>query len=235
MNRIDFTYQDFIDHIENDIPFSFTRWGDGEANAILGTKKPHKAQHNCDHHQYFPDMKEAMIKVLKSEPDYYLGIQNLAMKLRGPEIEELIKGLNISFSDADILHKASIHGNLGKLFEALNEKKDKIVIIGPDYLKALKSKIDYRYFISISSVDCWLDKSTVINECARLCMNETGLIFLFSASMATNVWVDILYNRYGEDNSFLDMGSLWEPYIGRSNRSYHKDIIKREKRNLQVE
>lgn len=227
MIKAQFTYQNFLEYIDAQIPFSFARYGDGEWNAILGPKKPHKNT-NCDGHQYFPEMGQELGEIIKSEPQYILGIQSLAMRLRGEEIEQFVKDLNISWCDADILHKASIKGNLDKLFAILNQTPEKIVIVGPEYLRAIRSKIKYGTFIAIPQKDCYLVTKQAINECAKIMTSNRGMIFLFSASMATNVWIDQLYIHFGQDNTLLDCGSVFDPYIGVNKRSYHKDIISRE-------
>ena len=46
-------------------------------------------------------------------------------------------------------------------------------------------------------------------------------VFAFSASMATNVIVDEMYNEIGNDCWMIDFGSIWEPFVGNATRSYH--------------
>ena len=226
MNKVDFTYAEFLSNLQNNIAFSFARYGDGEWNAILGTKSKKKA--NCDGHKYFADMGQELGKILKDCPDYILGMQNLAMRQRGDEIQNFIKDLNLSWTNADILHNASIKGKLFLLFNILKGLSDRIVIIGPYYLRDIKIKFDYKKFIEISEVDCWNDSDRIVNECAGILVGNPNMILLFSGSMAANVWIDRLYKHFGQYHSFIDCGSVWDPYIGQDKRSYHKQILARE-------
>lgn len=227
MNKLDFTYQNFLYNLEHNIPFSFARYGDGEFNAILGTKKPHKIK-NCDNHRYFADMGFELSEIIKGEPEYILGMQNLALRVRGEEIESFIEGLDIKWCNADILHNASIKGKMSFLFNALNNLNDRVVVIGPHYLKDIKEKFDYKYFVEVPQVDCWIESDRIINECAKILVGNPNMILLFSGSMAANVWIDSLYKHFGQDHSFLDCGSVWDPYVGQNKRSYHKQILARE-------
>ena len=44
-------FEELIEKIKNKEMFSFSRFGDGEMNAVFG-----KEGMNCDSHRYFPDM-----------------------------------------------------------------------------------------------------------------------------------------------------------------------------------
>ena len=48
------------------------------------------------------------------------------------------------------------------------------------------------------------------------------IVFAFSASMATNVIVDEMYDEIGDQCWMIDFGSIWEPFVGKITRSYHR-------------
>ena len=77
-----FTYEDLISKLQNNEPFSFSRFGDGEINCILGASPGQDATQNCDKHKYFKDMGMRLYKILESKPKYIMGMQSLAMRLR---------------------------------------------------------------------------------------------------------------------------------------------------------
>ena len=113
------TYQTFLEKIKSKTPFSFTRYGDGEWNAVFG-----KQGSNCDQHQYFPEMGKALVRCLSNSPRYFLGMQGLGYRQRTDQINELISEFNLppanQWTDADILHKASINGNLMQFINTVN-------------------------------------------------------------------------------------------------------------------
>ena len=52
------------------------------------------------------------------------------------------------------------------------------------------------------------------------------VVFAMSSSMATNVIIDELYDEIGDKCSMIDFGSIWDPFVGRHTRSYHRQYIK---------
>ena len=81
--------------------------------------------------------------------------------------------------------------------------------------------IKYRDFIEVPVVDCYLEKENIKNEIKRLTEKYERPVFGLSASMATNVIVDELFEEIGDKCWMIDFGSIWEPYIGKVSRSYH--------------
>ena len=61
-----------------------------------------------------------------------------------------------------------------------------------------------------------------------MCDKYDNPVFGLSASMATNVIVDELYEQIGDKCWMIDFGSIWEPYIGRTTRSYHHNYKTKE-------
>jgi hypothetical protein len=103
------TLEFFLDKIRSREAFAFSRWGDGEWKSVLGQHKPGK--HNCDGHRFFPPMGKELGQVLRSKPEYLLGLQSLALKLLRPEINKFLQqhGLQeLTWYDADVFHDASI-------------------------------------------------------------------------------------------------------------------------------
>lgn len=226
-------YEEFLDKIKNKESFSFSRWGDGEWTAIFNDRPTAK---NCDGHEFFPDMGVALANVLKSKPKYYLGMQRFAQEETHPE--EINKfcadnDLNqLQWVDADVWHKASIHAELEKLFYALRGRKG--LLIAPEYLNLLDGFFEPFSFahLKIPEQNCWISKNDIV-ERIRYRMErqdwngEHGLVVLFCASMPAKVMIDELYQEFGKQHTFLDMGSVFDPYVGKKSRGYHKKIIER--------
>jgi hypothetical protein len=206
--------------------------GDGEWNAILGTKTPH----NCDGHIYYPDMSEALRKVLISKPGYYIGMQDLAMRIKGKEIKEFKKKHNLNdlkWFNADILHRASARGKIATLFDLINTRHN-IILVGPSYLDEMKNYITLNGQVVIPELNCWKAYKEMSYSCSKLAnsaaIKNKDILFLVCASMPAKILINDIYSQYNErmNISLLDIGSLFDPFCGKNSRGYHrsKNIVK---------
>lgn len=221
--RIDFSFDDFLGKVKKDERFSFSRWGDGEFNAIFM-----KTGENCDKHQYFNDMCEELSEIVCSSPEYIMGIQGLATRVKGTQIDSYLKlnDVNIEWSNSDILHHASIKGRIQELFVELAKKRT--LVVGPEYLRGVSKLFTYHGFIEVPLIDCYLYIEPVMERIRNFLMESKKPVFVsISASMPANIMVDRLYNEFGNKHWFIDMGSIFEPYLGVKIRTYHQKIIDR--------
>ena len=213
MNLIELTFEDICDKIKKQEGFSFSRWGDGEWNCVFK-----KQGCNCDGHRYYESLAERLRDVLYREPKYYMGIQPLAMKLDGDNINRFLErnNINVSWCNSDIIHDASIAHKLYMLYEAVENKS---------YVKV--SSFDGPFSILIPKRNCWLAyeyiKSAVIEWI--FWHIEDNPIIMLSCGMMAEVLIDDLWEMFGTDITVLDMGSVFDPYCGLSTRKYHKQII----------
>jgi len=208
-------YHEFLEKLKANEPFSFSRWGDGEWNAIFG-----KNGQNCDGHKYFEDMGAQLSAIVQGSPEYYMGMQNLAMTIRGDAINAFNADLGIEWIDADCFHKASIKGFFDTFFEAIKDRE--VIMVAPERLKSLYNDMQFRGFVEVPLVDCWHEKDATLNMINSMPFKDA--VILFCAGMPTNVMIDELYQEHGKECTFLDMGSVFDPYCGYSTRSYHKKL-----------
>lgn len=118
--------------------------------------------------------------------------------------------------DSDIFHKESINGNLNKFIEVLSNSH--IVYIGNESLK----KLDFiNEFIEIPYKNCWNQRDEIIEKISNTF--DRDKIYLLSAGMACNVFIDRLW-KINNTNTYIDVGSVFDPYVGRNTRSYHKNL-----------
>ena len=66
-----------------------------------------------------------------------------------------------------------------------------------------------------------MDKDRIKEDILKMCDKYESPVFGFSASMATNVIVDELYDEIGDKCWMIDFGSIWDPFIGNRIRSWH--------------
>jgi hypothetical protein len=203
-------------------PFSFSRFGDGEWNAILG-----KPGENCDGHEFFPQLGADLRDALLHKHPYLYGMQMRAVKCMGKEMRQFLdnNGISIEWQDADVFHYCN---NAATLFPLIRQLRTmKVVVVGPAHLRALQDSVfPYGGFIEIPLKNCYLDKENIFRRIAGY-HEESGTgpaVYAFSASMTANVLIHRLYPLMGKTSWLIDFGSLWDVYVGVKSRSgYEKE------------
>jgi hypothetical protein len=202
-------YDELILKIKNKEPFAFTRWGDGEWLNIR--KSPGT---NCDGNVYYPDLGDRLEQIVNQKQDYFLGAQDYKKFNLLSDVEKYDKQ---DWIDADMLHKASMDEQLQDLIEVL--KTVEVVYIGNRDLKDLPF-VDT--FIAIPEKNVWLYRARVM-ELIKSTLTDKHKTYLFSAGMATNVFIHDLWN-FNSNNTYIDVGSVFDPYVGKNTRSYHNKL-----------
>lgn len=213
------SYSLLIERLEKNEPFSFSRWGDGEWEAVLGLREENES--NCDGHQYFPSLKEGLHQILISDPPSLFGMQKLAYhKLIGREIDTYLKKYSIQreWLNADAFHIASSNGKIRSFFNLLATKK--ILLVGPAHLRRLKL-FDFD-FCEVPEKNCWLHRERVIHEIKEIVERKEPEVILFCAGMTSNWFVDQLNPWFA--GFVIDVGSLLDPYAGKNSRNYHNKL-----------
>lgn len=209
--------------LEKKQPFSFSRFGDGEWFCILRNTN---TKMNCDGHYFFEDMGEGLANVLKNyqyQSNYYLAIMPLVYKLMLKEVNEFLKDVDpISWEHSLCFWGASRGDYIWEYFKLIRESN--LLMVGPDYLMKFEG---WNHFITIPDNNCWLDKDAIIERISKKCEEEKFLVVSISASMASCVIIDELYKKYGNQHIFIDAGSIYDPYLGRNSRKFHKKVIRK--------
>lgn len=201
--------EDINKKINKKTPFAFSRWGDGEWLNIR--KSPGM---NCDGNIYYHDLGDELRKIVEVRQDYYLGAQDYKkFKL----LSDVEKFPNQDWVDADVFHKASMENRLGSFIETLQEAN--ILYVGNDTHRNLNF-IDK--FIEIPYSNVWKYKEKLL-ELLKSSIDENHKIYLFSAGMATNVFIHEMWS-INKENTYIDVGSVFDPYVGRKTRSYHHNL-----------
>ncbi len=205
-------YKEICERIKNGENFAFSRYGDGEWNAIYqDSGRPF----NCDRHQYFPDMGKRLKAIIESKPDYMMGLQPLAVQQRPFLIE-----LHPNWVNSDVLHNASIDEGLNTFYDAIKGKE--IRLIAPEYLADIDLYFHWEEHILVPDVDCWMGYDRLLAVLKTMAL-DSNQIFLFCASMMTNVLIDDLY-KLNRNNTYIDCGSIFDVYVGKQTRTYHKKL-----------
>ncbi len=214
----------YLDKLRRGEAFSFSRWGDGEWNSVLGLRRESEA--NCDGHHYFRRMGDQLARALMDHPMYFVAMQPLAMRLRGGRIERWLsqKSVNLAWHEADVFHNKSERGEIGDVLEALRNAGD-LIVVGPPHLRQLSRYVEYRGFIEAPRKDCFLALDEIQTRIALAVSRvRKPAVVSISAGMPANLIVHNLYQKIGNKAFLIDFGSLWDPYCGVSSRRYHRKL-----------
>ncbi len=187
---------------------AFSRWGDGEWNAVLDLRK---GRANTDGHQYFDDMREALRAVLRKPQRYDMGMQGLARRIMGDQIEAWLEknGASFEWVRADTFHDAAMRGDWA-FKDAFTAESH--AVVGPVHLRPV---FPNARFVEVPTKNCWLD----YNNLLKLAGRSVGKVkrIGFCAGMMSKVMID---DMFGGDVQLLDFGAVFDPLGGVKSRGY---------------
>ena len=161
-----------------------------------------------------------MLQSYEENPNYIHGLQGMSVRELPHLVDQFytpyVKG---ELQDSDVLHKASISGYLNMFIDRLKERH--CIVIGPKRLIKLLNYFDFDLIV-VPDVNCWGANQKIEREIRKEIADDK--VLLYSASMMSNVLIDRIWKDYGDSITQIDCGSVWEPYVGHFNRSYHKKI-----------
>lgn len=206
----DMTLEDVLCFLEAG-PWSFSRFGDGEVRCMTGN-----GFQNCDGVEYTERAAAELWACLAQPGDYTYGLQGFAVR-QGLVPHRIMSA--VEWVEADVFHKASMKGRLRPFVEWL--KTQKVGLVGPKRLEELDF-LTTAGMVQIPEVDCYAHVDEMVDEAYKLALRADAVILC--ASFAANVVVHELHADAETCQTFIDCGSLWEPYVGHCNRRYHREL-----------
>jgi hypothetical protein len=200
-------YADVCRKLEDDEPFAYSRFGDGEFRVMRKRK-------GVDGHAFFPDLGDRLTQIVRSKPDYMMGLGWGAIQY---EPFEMSRG--IDWVSALSLHTAAIEGRIGRFFDALDARR--VTVVGPPHLRELAAQRSWG-LVEILPEDCWLEYDRAAGSLNTV-VGGSGRVFLFCASLMSNVLIDDLHTRNPE-HTYVDVGSVLDPFAGVISRGYQDSI-----------
>ena len=196
--------------------FKFLKFGDGEFLCAVG--EPFTNGEFIVHPEITADYRQILANL---KPEHYNALQPLVLRL--PHLLPWVPEWD--WCNADILHNASIQGELFPFFDSLQDRN--VVLICNDFVgQAAKFFANCNHQILIEKHDCYHEKEYVMGQISKY---PPDTVFLISAAVMSEPV--IYYSR--EDCTFIDTGSIFEPYLGAAIRDYHKDLTEEAiKQNL---
>ncbi len=192
----DDTYKTIVDNLKSRTPFAFSRWGDGEINAVLGKKGS-----NCDGHEYFVNMGLKLRAILYNDQPYMMAVGPLAAKIHHAVLPD------IDWHNAAALADASIKDGMKDFFEVLRmrQRKDQVVTVGHEALVMLNFS-----HIWTPPEDAWLSYPDTLTGIRDYCHRTKDAVVLLCCGMMSGV---MLHELYKEGVTVIDAGSVLDPYV----------------------
>lgn len=221
--------QFYVDKLNSGKKFAFVRYGDADWSTI--TEHQQQAEFGGAVHQLdLPGLRAGMIQSICEAPDtdnYYLPTRTGVRKAGTVQYFAFLLWLmanrlgEIDWHDCNVFAEASKSGKLWPFIEALRGLDVPRVVVGPPWMRKLRAfPIDY--FIAIPEYDCWLEFDRIL----AACLDVPGpVLYSLSAGVAAKALAWNLY-QHQADSWILDLGSLWDPFVGVQSRSYHRAITR---------
>jgi hypothetical protein len=223
----------YLARIQARDPFALARWSDGEWPCVLGTQGA-----NTDKHPYSlelrRDLTQVLVELQQRQPDtpsYLVGLQE--MVARQHPLNERVHtwlvthDLRLPWVSGEVFHRASIKDRLWPFIEALADRG--VILVGPARLAPLATYFPLRQHVTVPLLNCHADAPRVLKE-VRAALDAVGdadpPVVSFSASMSTKYLVHEIHKTHPQA-TLIDVGALWEPYVGVRCRRYHEAIIQR--------
>jgi hypothetical protein len=186
--------------------FKFARYGDGEISCMMG-----KEGHNTDKHEYFPSLGKALNNAVKEAKTagYMVGIQPLSVQMWPDLVDSMF---DFPVFNADVLHSASIDGEIGEFCKALNERH--LIVVGPTHLWVISDGVH----IVTPDLNCWNHYESICDNIEFYLEGYVDAVVLLSCSMMAEVIIDRFKDYH---HTFIDTGSVFDPYCGVNSRKYH--------------
>lgn len=207
----------FVNLLEEEKPFSFSRWNDGQWMMVLGVTE------GCtgDGHKYAKEIGDDLVDVLLRRPKYMMGIQGLSLRgSLGKKVRPWIQDAGIEdlrWFDADVFHHACRDNELAPIIQLLLNRK--VIVVGPGRMESLPFVSN---FVPIPETDTYYEKQRIINQVADILEEPEPVVVSISAGWTANLLISELYPTFGSRHTFIDFGSVWDPYVGVYSRGYMK-------------
>ena len=196
---------DLCEQIRDEKPFAFSRFGDGEWITIAQNRTEDA---NCDGNTFYADLGQRLKEIVSEKQDYYMGHQNVsAYSLKSDYPQDWV--------NSDILHELSETQGLEYMFDLFESVH--VVMIGNESLQNLPFVNES---IEIPYKNVWLEYEEVLQKIKNKIDDKKHKVFLFAAGMCSEVFIDDLW-KYNNKNTYMDIGSTFDPYVGRNSRTYH--------------
>ena len=214
---------DIVHNINENIPFTFAKYGDGEYFASQKIQG-----HNCDNTKYTQNLGNAVIESYK----YLAPLSNTYIGKWGDEkvikfFEELIIPKWDNYLSLITRSIEDFNRTLPILKCIKNSKQQKIYVCNSS-LNSISHLFNINKTVNIHESD-WFDESydNILKETIASVINPNSIIILTSAGMGAKPLLAELRKKF-PNSILLDVGSGFDAFAYRKSRDYNMNFSKEE-------
>lgn len=213
----------YVDKINAGDPFTFIRLGDGEWSAIMQDRARTSSGSQGLRHSSLQRGMSKVITQAPNDPRYILALRQTSYRAGIQAWLAKNKPTHVQFHDCTQFYKASKKGQLYPFISALRNLDVPIVVVGPERHAGLNGKVfDIAQHVTIPGRDCWIQRERIVTAALK---RSGPACYLLSAGPAAKVFAWSIFQRVGQQSWIIDCGSLWDPYVGKRTRTYHKGML----------
>ena len=234
-----------VRYLEDQQPFGFARYGDGEWRTILGgnwikrkvgSKKKYKkgyrilrantcyiGQKNSNGCTFTQLLSNDLRKVLVANQDYYHGILRIALRSHRQEIDIFLEATNsdVVWYGGDVLLNKALSGDLFPFIKALREYR--ILMVGQPFLRGVDEVGFFKptFYYHAPPKNAHATKQRIEKNVLDLIDKYDINLVLWSSGLATKVFLDDVWKETNGEITQIDCGSMWDGFCGvTTSRSY---------------
>jgi hypothetical protein len=226
MIPIDFKpLSEYVTMLNNGTPFSFGRYWDGEIECMINKKG---LGYNCDGCHYTDELREALLKTIKNNYEYYHALNqpknNIWTKNMQEDFENLLlsMGSKVKWYDFMVFQRAIETGTFLPVVRALKNRN--VIFLGGKHFYNIKTILPNVKHIETPPIDAFVELDNIEKACKFSIDNEKKEVIILCLGMAANVFIDDMFPQYGKKITMLDMGSVWDAMLGHTNRQWIRNI-----------
>ena len=169
---------------------------------------------NCDGVVYTPEQAASLMAALQN-PLVTHCITSIALHRANAAAWLHEQGIHVAWHEGDTIHKASESGALWPLIAALRAKR--IVMVGPRHLMRLGVFPVGSYFVEVHPTQAFETVDRIERDvCEAIKRNRADVVLISAGQGAAPTLTSRLA---GSGVTVLDVGSIWDMYVGVLSRS----------------
>lgn len=230
-NLTDFSqFNELVEKLLRKEPFQIARYNDGEWVFILKVEPFYSKYIERSNYPVseIEEISKKLLKVIDSKPSYYIGIDSSTLNPLGSIkthfdlLQEKIKNLNVVYGE--IFNAATVKYGMEALTKPLANRW--VIAVGPEYMTKLKLKTAHH--ISVPGKSCWTEAESIKNQLEKLLLHNLDKepVILYSCSLLAKWLVDVLFHKFNNKITQLDIGSCIDPWCGINSRDWHLQLAK---------
>lgn len=219
-NKIMDTLKIWTNYIENNINFSFIKFGDGEFYCMMG-----KDGENCDGHKYTPELAVKLYDAwyfFNTLDNIYIAEwaghkpgMNYLTESEKFQLDLISKtNVNVSFVNFEILLQNTLSEEKFNFFRSIKKSNNKKIFVGPDRLSGVVEFLNIDKFVSVPLVNAFSNYDEILKNIEVEV--DDNCIFMFSSGLPTKSFINKILEK-NKKVTCLDIGSGFDSlFVGQT-------------------